>query len=130
MIPPKDGQHHCLTTYNSNVCWGSQLGNAMCKGIQLPLFQFCSMSGAIFMWLGGPLSWKANHQGRTSLSPCKAEIRGTNFGCHLVVNTRNIISSLSSLGYPITNAEVPTPLYNNNDACVKWCHNRTTKGNC
>jgi hypothetical protein len=22
-----------------------------------------------------------------------------------------------------------TPLYNDNDACVKWCHNLTTKGN-
>ncbi len=40
-----------------------------------------------------------------------------------------MISSLLSLGYPITNAEFPTHLYNNNDACIKWCHNMTTKGN-
>ncbi len=23
----------------------------------------------------------------------------------------------------------PTPIWNNNDACVKWCHNMTSKGN-
>jgi hypothetical protein len=61
--------------------------------------------------------------------PSRQEIRATNAGCHLVVNIRNMISSLLSLGYPITDAEVPTPLYNDNDACVKWCHNMTTKGN-
>jgi hypothetical protein len=27
-IPPSNNQHHCLTTY-SDVCWGSQLGNAV-----------------------------------------------------------------------------------------------------
>jgi hypothetical protein len=42
-----------------------------------------------------------------------------------------MILSLSDLGYPISDCESPTPLYNDNDACVKWCHNMmTTKGNC
>ncbi len=40
-----------------------------------------------------------------------------------------MISSLSDLGYPIDDTTLPTPLYNDNDACVKWCHNMTTKGN-
>jgi hypothetical protein len=40
-----------------------------------------------------------------------------------------MISSLSNLGYPIHDANSPTPLYNNNNVCVKWCHNMTTKGN-
>jgi hypothetical protein len=40
-----------------------------------------------------------------------------------------MISGLSDLGYPIHDCESPTPLYNDNDACVKWCHNMTTKGN-
>ncbi len=31
-IPPKDGQHHRLTTH-SNACWGSQLRNAVHEGI-------------------------------------------------------------------------------------------------
>jgi hypothetical protein len=41
-----------------------------------------------------------------------------------------MISHLSFLGYPNDDATRPTILYNDNDACVKWCHNMTTKGNC
>ena len=78
---------------------------------------------------GGPIAWKADRQERTSLSSCKAKIRATNMGSRLTVNTRNMISSLSDLGYPITDCQSSTPLYNDNDACVKWCHNMTTKGN-
>ncbi len=54
-LPPKLDQHHHLTTY-SNACWGSQLGNAIWEGIQLPLFKFRSMSRAIFMRSGGSIS--------------------------------------------------------------------------
>jgi hypothetical protein len=127
-IPPSKDQHHRLTTY-SNACWGSQLGNAIWEGIQLPLFKFRSMSGTIIMRSGGPIAWKANQQDCTSLSSCEAKIRATNMGSRLTVNTRNMISSLSDLGYPIHDTESPTPLYNYNDACIKWCHNMTTKGN-
>jgi hypothetical protein len=31
-LPPLPDQHHCLSTY-SDACWGSQLGNAIRKGI-------------------------------------------------------------------------------------------------
>jgi hypothetical protein len=50
-------------------------------------------------------------------------------GSRLTVNNRNMISSLSALGYPIHDADSPTHIYNNNIMCVKWCHNMTTKGN-
>jgi hypothetical protein len=73
--------------------------------------------------------WKAVRQERISLGSCKAKIQATNMGACLTVNTRNMISSLSNLGYPIDDTALPTPLYNNNDTCVKWCHNMTTKGN-
>ena len=127
-ISPTPSQHHRLSTY-SDACWGSQLGNAVREGIQLPLFKFRSMSGAVVMRSGGPIAWKADRQERTSLSSCEAEIRATNMGSRLTVNTRNMILSLSDLGYPISDCESPTRLYNDNDACVKWCHNMTTKGN-
>jgi hypothetical protein len=87
------------------------------------------MSGAIVMQSGGPLAWKADRQERTALSSCEAKIRATNMGARLTVNTRHMISSLSDLGYPIDDTTLPTPLYNDNDACVKWCYNMTTKGN-
>ncbi len=57
------------------------------------------------------------------------KIQATNTGLCLRVNTCNMISSLLSLGYPICNTDTATPLYNDNDACVKWCHNMTTIGN-
>jgi hypothetical protein len=104
-IPPKHHQHHRLTTYN-DTCWGSQLGNAVQEGIQLPLFKFQSMSGAIVLLSGGPITWKPEQQDRTSLSLCEAEIQATNTGWHHTVNTRNMISFLSSLGYSI---HIPVP---------------------
>jgi hypothetical protein len=125
---PQPHQYHCLMTY-SDGCWGSQLGNAVCEGIQLPLLKFRSMSGAIVMRSGGPICWKADQQEHTLLSSCEAKICATNMGSRLTINTCNMISHLSSLGYPINNATRPTILYNDNNACVKWCHNMTTKGN-
>ncbi len=127
-LPPKTDQHHHLTTY-SDACWGSQLGNTVQEGIQLPLFKFRSMSRAIVMRSGGPISWAADQQDRNLLSSCEAKIPATNTGLHLTVNTPNMILSLLSLGYPISDADLATALYNDNDACVKWCHNMTTKGN-
>ena len=50
-------------------------------------------------------------------------------GTHLTVNLRNLILHLQSLGYPINDTDLATPLYNDNKVCVKWCHNLTTKGN-
>ena len=88
------------------------------------------MSGATIMQSSGPNTWKADWQERTALSSCDAEIRVTNMGSRLTVNTRNMISSLADLGYTILNCTPPTNLYNNNDTCVKWCHNMTTKGKC
>ena len=127
-LPPKTDQHHCLTTY-SNVCWGSQIGNAIREEVQLPLFKFRSMSGAIIFRSGGPIIWKTDRQDRTSLSSCDAEIRAMAMCSRLTINTRNLIIHLKSLGYPINDTDVATPLYNDNEACVKWCHNLTTKGN-
>ena len=127
-LPPRPDSHHRLTTY-SDACWGSQIGNAIRDGIQLPLFKFRSMSGAIIFRSGGPITWKTERQERTSLSSCDAEIRATNMGSRLTVNLRNMILHLQSLGYPIDDTDLATPIYNDNDACVKWCHNLTTKGN-
>jgi hypothetical protein len=72
-LPPKHGNHHHLTTY-SNAWWGSQIGNAIWEGIQLPLFKFRSMSGAIIFRSGGPLTWKVERKDCTALNSCKAKI--------------------------------------------------------
>ena len=108
-LPPSTTQHHRLSTY-SDACWGSQLGNAIREGIQLPLFKFRSMSGAVVMRYGGSIAWKADCQERTSLSSCEVEIRATNMGSRLTVNTRNMISSLCDLGYTPFTTVYPPPL--------------------
>ena len=87
------------------------------------------MSGAIIFWSGGPIIWKMDQQDCTSLSSCKAKIRATNMGSCLTINLQNMILHLQSLSYPINDTDMATPLYNNNDACVKGCHNLTTKCN-
>ncbi len=110
-LPPKPSHHHLLTTY-SDACWSSQLGYAVQAGIQLTLFKFRSMSGAIIFRSGGSLTWKTEQQERTSLSSCDAKICTTNAGCHMTKNFRNTISHLSSLGYPITDADLPSWLGN------------------
>jgi hypothetical protein len=116
--PPHPKHHHCLTTY-SNACWGSQINNAIRNGIQLPLFKFRSMSGAIIFRSGGPITWKTEQQDRTLLSSCDAEIRATNMGARLTFNLRNLILHLQSFGYPINHTDLATPLYNDNKSCVK-----------
>ncbi len=79
-LPPCPDNHRRLTTY-SDACWGSQIGNAIRKGIQLPLFKLRSiMSGAIIFWSGGPITWKTDRQDHTSLTSCNTEIRATNMG--------------------------------------------------
>jgi hypothetical protein len=40
-----------------------------------------------------------------------------------------MITHLLSLGYPMTDADLPLPVYVDSKVCVKWCHNLTTKGN-
>lgn len=128
-LPPWTDQHHRLITYR-DTCWGSQIGNAIREGIQLPLFIFHSMSSAIIFRSRGPITWKTEQQERTSLSSCEAkQSRATNIGSRLTINVCNMILCLVSLGYPINARNTATPLYNDNDACVKWCHNLTTKGN-
>jgi hypothetical protein len=87
------------------------------------------MSGAVLFRSGGPLTWKADRQDRTALSSCEAEIRATNMGSRLTINIRNMISHLANCGFPINDTSLATPVYNDNNACIKWCHNLTSKGN-
>ena len=65
----------------------------------------------------------------TSLSLCDAKILATNMGAHLTIDLQNMILHLKSLCYPINDDDMAPPLYNDNNACIKWCHNSTMKGN-
>jgi hypothetical protein len=56
-----------------------------------------------------------------------AEIQATNATLKKVVDFRNLSCSVSNSGHTIDDLSSPTLLYNDNDACVKWSHNMTSK---
>ncbi len=115
-----------LSAY-SDPCWGSQIDNAVADGTLLPHFKFCSMIGGIVFHNGSPISWLGEWQERTPLSSCEAEIRTTSTTSKKVVDFCNLCRSASDSGHSLFNPDLPTILYNNNDACVKWSYNMTSK---
>jgi hypothetical protein len=124
--PPKSHDFSTLSSY-SNACWGSQIGNAVAEGTLLPLFKFCSMSGGIAFRNGSPLGWLRERQDCTSLSSCEAKICATSATSKKVVDLCNLSLSFMESGFSIADINKPTLLYNDNDACVKWSHNMTSK---
>ncbi len=119
---------HCtpLTTY-SDVCWGSHISSAIKDGTLLPLFKFHSMSGGIIFRQGGPIARMSVRQDKTSLSSCEAQICATYEISKLVISLRHLANSIRKSGYNISDTLSPSPIYNNNAACVQWSHNMTTK---
>ncbi len=128
-IPPKLLTTRTLLAY-SDACWGLQVSNAVAEGTLLPLFKFWSMNGGIIFNNGGPNGWLGKRQDCTFLSSCEAEILATNATSKKVVNFHNLSCSVSKNSHAIDDLSSPTVLYNNNDACVKWSHNMTSKAAC
>jgi hypothetical protein len=124
--PPTVVTSSTISSY-SNACWGSQIGSAITDGTLLPLFKFRSMSGGIFFKNGGPLSWLSKCQDHTSLSSCETEICATGATSRKVVTLCNLCCSFTDSGFPISDIDQPTLIYNDNDAWVKWSHNMTSK---
>jgi hypothetical protein len=62
-----------------------------------------------------------------SLSSCEAKNWATNTTLKKVVDFCNLSRSVSKSSHTIDGLSSPTVLYNNNDACVKWPHNMTSK---
>ncbi len=125
-VPPTLASSNTLLAY-SDACWGSQLGSSVANRTLLPLFKFCSMNGGIVFKNGGLVGWLGDRQDRTSLSSCKAKICATNTTSKKVVDFRNLSSSVSDAGYTLTSLDAPTVLYNNNEACICWSYNMTSK---
>ena len=124
--PPSSAYCTLLISY-SDAFWGSQIGSAIQDGMLLPLFNFWSMSGGIIFHQGGPIAWIAVHQERTSLSSCEAEIYATNEIDKMLMALCHLAGSLRENGRNIPDTLKLSPVYNNNDPCVWWAHNMTTK---
>ncbi len=97
------------------------------EGNLLPLFKFRCMNGGIVFHNGGPIGWLGECQECTSLSSCEVEICAMSAMSKKVVDFRNLCHSISESGLPLPNATSSTVLYNDNDACVKWSYNMTSK---
>jgi hypothetical protein len=61
---------------------------------------------------------------------CEAEIRATNANSKKVVDFRNICQSMVDSGHNLQDIVLPTLLFNNNDGCIKWLYNMTSKATC
>ena len=125
-IPPTPATSSTLSSY-SDACWESQIESAVADGTLLPLFKFRSMSGGIVFQCGGPLGWLYEHPDCTSLSSCKFKIHTTNATSKQVLDFHHLCTSMCEAGHSLPDATQPTLLYNDNDACVKWSHNMTSK---
>jgi hypothetical protein len=125
-VPPNPVNSSTLSAY-SNACWGSQIGSAVADGTLLPLFKFLSMNSSIIFCNGGPVGWIGECQECTSLSSCEAEIQATNATSEKVVDFCNLCRSISDSGNILSDILQPTILYNNNDACIRWLYNMTSK---
>ena len=93
------------------------------KKQQLDLFKTRSISGHL-IHLHGPLHWLAARQKSTAQSTAEAEIYSTNECVKDLLNLRHIINDLH-LNNMITPG--PTPIFNDNMACVQWSHNKTNR---
>jgi hypothetical protein len=123
-VPPKLSSSNTNLAY-SDACWGSQLGNSVADGTLLPLFKFRISKHE--RWDHFQNCWLGERQERTSLSSCEAEICTTNTTSKKIVDFWNLSRSVSDAGYIIPDVDAPTFIYNDNEACVKWSHNMTSK---
>lgn len=91
---------------------------------ELPLFHSRSISGFV-IWFNGPLHWISKRQTITARSSAEAEIYATDECTKALQQLIFIIDGLN-LTEELING--PIPVYNDNNACVCWSKNTTTKG--
>jgi hypothetical protein len=85
------------------------------------------MSGGIVFKNGSPLGWLCKRQEQASLSSCEAKIHAMSATSKKVVDFRNICRSVTEASFPISDLKNPTFIHNDNEACVKWSYNMTSK---
>ena len=91
---------------------------------KLDLFKTRSMSGYI-IWLNGPVHWVSRRQTYTARSSAEAEIYATD---ECAKQLRHLSLILSDIHLKRTFMPAPTPIYNDNRACVLWSEAMTSKG--
>jgi deoxyuridine 5'-triphosphate nucleotidohydrolase len=114
----------------SNLCdanWGPQdqsKPNDKSVPAELDLFKTRSISGYI-TWLNGPVMWSSKRQTFTARSSAEAEIYATD---ECAKNLLHLLNLINDLGLTSDLTSGPIPIWNDNNACVCWSKNTTTKG--
>ena len=111
----------------SDANWGPQDASTPKANTSLPeldLFKSRSISGFL-LWLHGPLHWQSKRQAITARSLAEVEIYATDECLKQVIHVTNLIEGLLLDNELL---HLPTPLYNDNSACVCWSKSTTTKG--
>ena len=91
---------------------------------ELDLFKTRSMSG-FMTWFHGPLMWMSKRQTFTARSSAEAEIYATDESAKNILHILHILDDLH-----LTKSVIKGPIHiwNDNNACVCWSKNTTTKG--
>jgi hypothetical protein len=113
-------------TTMTDANWGPQDQSKLTEKNQeeLELYKSRSISGYL-IWLGGPVHWISKRQSITARSSTEAEIYATDKCTKNLIQLSHIIKGLH-LTHDIM--QPPTPIYNDNSACVCWTKATTTKG--
>ncbi len=91
---------------------------------ELELFTSRSISGFL-VWLNGPIHWTSRRQTITARSSAKAEIYATDECTKQLIHLSYLLEGLRLIEDIMPG---PTPVYNDNSACVNWSKSTTTKG--
>ena len=107
--------------------WGPQdqsKPDASKPPVELDIFKSRSMSGFL-LWLGGPIHWVSKRQSITARSSAEAEIYATDECTKQLIHLSYIIEGFQLIEEVM---KPPTTVFNDNNACVCWSKNTTTKG--
>ena len=82
-----------------------------------------SISGHIII-INGPVQWSAKRQSITARSTAESEIYATDTCVKDILHLANIIKDLGLTKEFLSKS---IPVFNDNTACVQWCHNKTNR---
>lgn len=108
----------------SDSNWGPQDASHPKPGTnyKIPLAHSRSQAGYIH-YFNGPIAWSSCHQKITARSPCEAEIYATDLCTKEVLHIKHLFKDLN-LSHLLP---TPSPIYNDNSACVQWCNALTNR---
>ncbi len=127
--PPKPTNSSTLSSY-SNTCWGLQIGSTVADGTLIPLIKkseawavvLCSRTVVLLDGLANTVNTPPSALARPK-SMLQALPQRKSWIYVIFVEVLPILVFL----FCILEINKPTLFYNDNEACIKWSHNMTSK---